>query len=293
MFDIPWYAFALAGAFFIALVSVFEKKVLIHEDPLHFAGSTTFIVGLLSFPFLFFVDWESITLASFLAIYAISLLAAIAFYTTTVAMRGLEAGELSIILALTPAATAVFAFFTLGEALSSKSLLGIGIIIFGLVVLEFPSLWKSRASKRFSKKIHYILIAFFSIFVYATSAVLDRVVLGHAGVRPIDFLAIVQVLALFNFTIFSFFRPVRERTLTKTFMHAPLKMIGISVLLALSRLMYSHAVSITYAALASVLKRTGALFTIVLARSYLKEHGLGHKLFVASIIILGVAVIVL
>lgn len=293
MFDIPWYIFALLAAFFVALVSVFEKKVLVHEDPLHFAGSTTFIVGLLSFPFLFFVDWESISLSSFLSIYAISLLAAVAFYTTSVAMRGLEAGELSIILALTPAATAVFAFLTLGEALSPQSMVGIGVIIFSLMVLEFPSLWKSRTTKRFNKKIHYILVAFFSIFVYACSAVLDRVVLGHAGVRPVDFLAIVQVLALFNFSVFSFFRPVRERLLTKTFTHAPFKMIAISILLVLSRLMYSHAVSLAYAALAAVLKRTGALFTIVLARSYLKEHGVGHKLFVAGIMLLGVALIVL
>ncbi len=292
MFDLPWYVFALAGAFFVALGSILEKKTLLHDDALHYSGAVATLLGLLSLPFLLFVDWTSITPITFGFIFIISLLSMAAFYLTSYAMKGLQVGELSIILALTPVVTALFAFLFLAESLSERAFAGVIVIIFGLVILELPSLWKGRHGNGFSRKVKYILATALGIAIYATSAMFDRVVLGYHGIAPFDFLVIVQTCTLINYGVFSMLRGKKDHLLTASLVKQPLKMLSIAFCIMASRFMHATAISMTYIALASVLKRTSTLFTIALAKSYLHEGDVGHKVLAASIVILGIILVI-
>lgn len=293
MLELPWYVYALLGAFFVALASVLEKKILLHDDPLHYSGSVATVVGVLSLPLLFFVEWSSLSPLSFGFMYIISLLAMGGFYLTSHAMKGLHAGELSIILSLTPAVTALFAFLFLAESLTERAFVGVIVIVLGLIVLELPSLWKTRHAQGFTRKIKYLIAAGLGIGIYAVSSVFDRIVLGHHGVPVFDFLAIVQSVSLFNYLVFSFVREKQDHVLTASFFKQPIKITVISLCIFASRVMHANAISLAYVALASALKRTSTLFTIVLAKSYLHERGVGHKLLAAFIIILGVLLVIL
>ncbi|HYD93173.1 MAG TPA: DMT family transporter [Candidatus Paceibacterota bacterium] len=293
MLEIPWYVFALLGALFVSFASVFEKKVLIHDEPLHFSASSSALIGILSLPFLFFVDWSAIPSIAFLIMYGVSILAMLAFCLVAFSLRALEAGEQTLILALTPAVTALFGFLFLGETLSTQAFLGLILIVVGLIVLEFPSAKAGLHSHAFRKKLVPIFLAFGAVVVYSLSAVGDRIVLGHYDVDIIDFLMIVQVMALANFLVLSWFDRSHKKLLTSSFRRHPMQVATFSILLILSRLMHSQAVSMAYVALAAAIKRSGALFTIVIARTYLKERSVGHKLLAGGIILAGVLSIIL
>jgi drug/metabolite transporter (DMT)-like permease len=287
--ELPWYVFALLGAFIVSLAVIFEKRALRHDEPLHFSASATILVGLLSVPFLFFVDWAALTPEILGFLYAISILSTIAFCLVTFSLKRLEAGEQSLILALTPAVTAVFALFLIGEALSVNGYLGILLVVLGLITLELPSL-KTAA---FHKKMGAVALTVLVVFMYAGSAVLDRVVLGGYGMNPIDMLVLTQVGQMINITIYGLFRGKHDRIFTSSFMRQPGKVTAFSVLMFLSRITYVEAVSVAAVALVAALKRTGALFTVVMARAYLNERGMGHKLVAGIIILLGVVAILL
>lgn len=291
MLEVPWFVFALMGAFFVALSGVIEKDVLKHEEPLHFSGAVAVIGALFSIPFLLFVEFDALTPFFLALIYAVSVLSTLGFSVTAYAMRRLDAGELSSILALTPAATAVFAFFFLGEELDLLHILGIAAVIVGLIVLELPRLMRPMPGKKRSPV--YVLVALLAVFIYATSSVLDRFVLHGNGIRAFDFIVLTQLFAVLNFAIIDIVRGKKDRLLTSAWNHRPLKVTLVALLLFLSRLCHAQAISMAYVALASSLKRTGSIFTILLAGRFLGEKGIGHKLFAAALIFIGAIVLIL
>src|SRR5262249_43009230 len=141
---LPWYVFGLLAALFISLASIFEKSALRHEEPIHFSAASMLVIGLMSSPFLLFVDFSAIPLYKLASMFGIAFLAAVAFFLVALSLKTLEAGEQGLILAFAPAATALSSFLFLGEALTQTAMLGIFLVVLGLVVLEFPSLGRGR-----------------------------------------------------------------------------------------------------------------------------------------------------
>ena len=288
---IPWYGYALLGALFVAVSSILEKKVLAHHEPMHLSGSVAVVGGVLSLPLLLLVDWATITPPLLGLIYCISLLSAVAFCITAYAMRKLDAGELSPILALVPAATAVFASLALGEYLTLQDAAGLFVVVGGLMMLELPALVALRR-KALKKKAGALMLAFLAVFVYAVSSVLDRVVLGIGNVRALDFIVLTQTGTLITFIVYDLVRHKKDRFLMSSLTREPGKVAAIAALLFLSRIFHAQAISMAYVALASALKRSGAIFTVLLAGTILKEKGTMHKLAALLVILGGVLLII-
>lgn len=291
MFDIPWYVFALLSAFFVALAAVIEKKVLIHDEPLHFSHSAVIILGLLSLPFLVFVPWKELTLEMVGMVYLISILAFVAFALVAYSLKRLEAGEQSLILATTPVVNAFLAYLIISEELTQYAFLGLCLIVAGLVVLELPRLQGSAVSLH--KKLIPIGISFLAVVVYAASAVLDRIVLKTHVLSAFDFIMMTQSFMLLNVVVVYGAQGKINKELLSSFFKQPLSLAYFSLSMLMSRLLYAQSVSMAYVALTAVLKRTGALMTIFMARSYLHEKHLGHKLLAGAIVLLGVILVIL
>lgn len=291
MFDIPWYVFALLSAFFVALASVIEKKVLVHDEPMHFSLSAVVILGILSLPFLFFIPWNNLTLEMLGTIYLISILAFVAFALVAYSLKRLEAGEQSLILATTPVVNAFFAYVAIAEELTRYAFLGLCLIVAGLIVLELPRL-KGRTST-LKAKFAPIGLSFLAVCVYAGSAVLDRVVLKTHLVSAFDFIMLTQSFMLLNVLVIYGVQGKITKDILTSFFKKPFHLAFFSLSMLMSRLLYAQSVSMAYVALTAVLKRTGALMTIFMARSYLHEKHLGHKLLAGAIVILGVLLVIL
>lgn len=292
MLELPWYIFALLAALVVAISSLLEKDVLRHEEPLHFSSATSLVGGILSLPFLLFIDWSALGFVELSFLYLISFLSMLAFWLVAKAMKNLDVGEVSTILALVPAAVAVIAYLVLGESLTSTQTGGITVIVLGLLVLEAPHVWSLITKTPTKGRLVYVGLALLAVLLYATGSVIDRVALTTFGISAIQYVALIQVMIMINFMAFERMRGADRRESLTALRHAPRRIIAVALLLFLSRILYLHAISIAFVALASALKRTSAIFSILLSGAILHEEHLVRKLVAASLIILGVVAIV-
>lgn len=291
-FDIPWYVYGLLAAFFVSLASIFEKKALQHDEPLHFSAASLAVIGLLSLPFLLLVDFAAMTPRTLLIMYVISVIATVAFFLVAYSLKRLDAGEQSLVLALTPATTALFAYVLLQEALTHTATIGLLFVVAGLITLEYPSL-KRTGERSFHRKLIPLLLSFGAVLCYSGSAMFDRILLRDGSVSPFNFIVITQVMMFANFFVLSLFKRKDPKLYSSSLSREPLKIVLFSVLIFAARVMQSNAVAIAFVALPATLKRVGALFTVIFAKFYLKEKNIGHKLFAGAIILAGVVLIVL
>ena len=286
MISLPWYVFALSAAFILAVVAVLEKKTLANESPLHFSFAVTVVGGLLSTPFLFFIPWEALSLSELLVLVAATCANVTGFWLVAKATKVLEASEVSVLLSTTPAAIALFGFLFLGEMLSAEQTLGILFIVLGLMVLELPHLFQTLRRKKLREFV-FVGIVGIAIVIYAASSVIDRVVLTTFGITPFHFIVFVQAMSMVVFALIELVASRGSLLAFGPFLRSPVKVLAVALLLSLSRVMYAQAVSLVYAALAASVKRTGALFTVLLSGALLKEQGLIRKLAAVLLIIAG------
>lgn len=287
----PWYVYALSAAFVVAVASVLEKKILDREAPVHFSFAVTVVGGILSVPFLFYLPWETLTLYELSLIGVVSAASASAFWLVAKATKVLDAGEISALLATTPAAIALFAFLFLGEALTPIQTLGMVLVIAGLLVLEFPHLMQMFRRKKLGE-LFFIALIGVAVLVYAGTALIDRVALTTFGIHPFHFIVLTQSMSM---VVFGFVELVVSRGSLAAFgpfLRSPIKVLSVAVLLFLARVFYAQAIALVYAALAAALKRTGAIFTILLSGAFLKEKGLARKLAAAVAIVLGAIAVI-
>lgn len=287
----PWYVYALAAAFVVAVASVLEKKILTDEQPVHFSFAITVVAGLLSFPFLFFIPWETLSPYELSLIGVVSAASACAFWLVAKATKVLDAGEISALLATTPAAIAVFAFLFLNEALTPLQTGGIFLVIAGLLILELPHLAQMFRRKKLGELFFMGLIGI-AVLVYAGTSLIDRVALTTFGIHPFHFIVLTQSMSM---VVFGFVELVVSRGSLAAFgpfLRSPIKVLSVAVLLFLARVFYAQAIALVYAALAAALKRTGAIFTILLSGAFLKEKGLARKLAAAVAIVLGAIAVI-
>ena len=286
--DFPWYAFAFAGALVVAVTAIVEKRVVSQHEPVELSESVALIAAAISLPLLYFVKWQALTGETLAFVFVIAFLTACAFSLSMMALRRLDAGELSPILALTPAATALVAVAALGEVLAVSDAIGIAVVIAGLISLEVPALLSLRKVSR-TQRLAAVTLGLLAVVVYALSATVERLVLSAGHLRPFDFIVLAQVFMAVPFSLYALsarrglFKPLREN---------PGAVLGIALLLFGARVLHAQAVSMAYVALASALKRTSALFTVILAGIFLKEKGTARKLVSLAIILAGVFLII-
>lgn len=290
--DLPWYVFALLGALLVGLAGTLEKKVLVREAPMHFSLASSALIGVLSLPFLPFVAWEQLSTGILLALYALSVISFTSFCLVAFALKRLEAGEQGLLLALSPAVTALAAFAILGETISVHASLGIGLIVAGLILLELPHLRTFFSGLENKSKLLALVATGVAVGLYAVGSLSDRALLAGYGVRPLDLIVVTQVFILVNGAVlWAFLR--RHQSLSLSFEGQTLGVTGFAVLLFGARLCYAFSVASVFVALAVALKRMSVIVTIFSANAYLHERALGHKLIVAGLMLAGGLLIVL
>ena len=291
--DLPWYAYALLSAACAPLIVLLEKRGLTKEQPVRFTTGLTVLAAVVSALFLPLVAWESMSPGIFGVIVFVALFSALGCALSSIAMRHLEAGEVSAILALTPAVTTMAALFLLNEVPSTSALMGVGVIVFGLIVLEFPRLAGLFDRLHPHHALGFVALAFVAVGVYTTSALFDRIALSSGEVSPFDFIVVTQVLMGLMFMTVSLLRPRERFSFLGALKRQPATIGGLVAIEFLSRVLYSHAVSLAYVGLVASLKRVSVIATIILAGRFFHEEGVARKVFAASLIIAGVTAIIL
>lgn len=285
-----WIIFSLGSALIVSVSSLIEKKILNKEHTIQYSVTLTFLVGLLSLPFLFFIDYSSLSLKIVLIIFAVSVIASYAYFLVAKATKHMEISVISPLLSMAPAMTALIAFLFLGETLRAPQLSGLILIVLGSFILEKAS--KEKFHFHIFKKNNYVYFVFLALVLYSITASLDRYVLLSPSISPLSYLVIVQIFIAFNFFVISLIQK-RPAELLSGLRQAGGQTFIIALLTTCSRFLLLNAISLAYVGLVVALKHISSLFTTILGGKLFHEKNIGEKTMACLLIVVGVIVMIL
>jgi len=165
-----WLLYAIFAAIFLSLADIFRKRGLYKEHAQEFVTVRYFFSALIALLFIPFIDismpidgWYLLSIATLLAVTAIIFRAK--------AYRHLEISTVVPFFNLSPAFIAITAYFLLGESISTKQIIGIGILVVGTYILEVDhnihTLLCPFKKILGSRHIHYIFVVLL-LFAFET-----------------------------------------------------------------------------------------------------------------------------
>ena len=281
-----WLFLGLSSGLFHALQSMVSKKAL--EDVNHYL--VAFAYAAFSLPyFIIALLWFDLAPLNFTFWWAAIATSALNVVALVLLMKALSIGELSLtmpFLSFTP----IFLIFTsnlmLGESPSLMGIYGIILIVGGAYVLEmkkgtgisgpFRAFLKNRGSQL------VLLVA----FIYAITSNLDKITVQNSN--PITRNIIVLVLMAIMLLLLIRFKSNQKLVEIKS-RYKLLLIAGFFA--ALTLLFQMIALTIAMVPYVISLKRTSALFSVILGFMAFKERNVGPKLLGSALMVAGVLLI--
>ncbi len=287
-----WFFIALLSSFLSAFAAISQKKVLFKLNPVQFSFYLSIANLLLSIPFFFFIDYNTINSYNLSVLFIKSLIGVAAFLCVMTALKNLQISNALPLLALTPGFVAVFAFLFLGEALKFYEVLGLISLIAGTYILESKNLKEILFPLNvfFKSKYHHYILA--ALLLFTASSVMDKLLLIKLDFTPISLTAFQHFyFALMFFIIYFSFKGKLENHSPQINKTDVLWILLISVLTIGYR--YTQIVSISLASVALTLavKRTSVLWATVIGGRIFKDSNLLKKIIAVLFILLGAILI--
>lgn len=295
-----WLIFALLASILASASSILEKKTLFKQHALEFSATLSVYTLILSIPFWFFADFNSLSLKATGYIYLGSLLGAIGFLLVTKALRHIAISLTSPFLVFEPAMVAVFAVVLLGEKITSLQIIGIIVVIIGAYVLtshEHDHFLEPFKHVFKSKYIKYILLA---LVFYALDSILDKKIVGTPadgglGVSVWTFLALVHFFLALNYLVIMIIFSDGIQGIGKGLKTGGWLVFAVAVFTIGYRLSQMYAVSLPGVLISLVIpiKRLSALFSTVIGGELFHEEYVLRKSIACVIMIMGAVLIVM
>ena len=287
-----WFLLSIVSALFSSATSLLEKKVLLKEHALAFSSTLAFWVFLLNIPLFIIFNHAGIPPLLPLGIIAITaILGGTAFLFITESVIHMEVSEISPLIAIGPAITALFGFAFLGEILTLPQIAGIIIIMFGIYILELKDRSHLLAPFKALVKGRYVHFVFVALLLCACTDVLGKIVLSKYGFLPGTYLFYYQMFtAMFFLIIVIFKRKHMNVELPKTRMDIWL-IILIAILTITYRFTHLSAMKLAPIGIAIAVFRSSTVITTILGGRIYKEKDIARKLLAALIVIGGVILI--
>lgn len=288
-----WYTLAIISALLSATAAILEKKTLFNIKALNFSFILSVFNIILSIPFLFFVNYNTITANSVLVLYGKTVLGAFSFLLVMLAIKNLQISDALPLLVLTPGLVALLAFILLGEKLNYMELLGMVLLLTGTYVLQI----KSRQSllqpfkTAFKNKAYFYVIG--AVLLFATTSILDKALLANYKLQPEAFLPMQHLFLAFNFSVMVLVSKQNKSTANIEFRNAWKIILLISVITIAYRYAHIWAVKLGAVALVLSIKRTSVFFAIVIGGRYFKDQNLLRKSIATMVMIAGAILIIL
>jgi uncharacterized membrane protein len=263
-----WFVLTLTAVLLVTTETQLEKKVLVGTGTLEFAALFAFGNALVLLPMIFVADLTQLNLVVLGWIFLSALLSAGTSFLTFKAIKHGELSEVASLLALSPLVVSLLAWLFLSEHLSSQQLLGLGLIVFGIIFLEFTN-WKVSTGLFSFGKGKYIFYIILCLVMGGFSAIFDRLVLFRWQINPLVYLIFIQLFIAVNYLVYFIFQP----HLISSSQHKLAKswkiIVFISVLTVIHRYLYSTAIQIAFSmGLVVAVYRLSALFNVLVAGEF-------------------------
>jgi len=287
-----WFFIALLSSFLSAFAAITQKKVLFNLNPVQFSFYLSIANLVLSIPFFFFIDYNTINASNLSVLFVKSLIGVAAFLCVMTALKNMQISNTLPLLALTPGFVAVFAFLFLGEALSLFEVIGLISLIAGTYILESKNLKEVLFPFTVFLKSRYHQYIIAALLLFTASTVMDKLLVAKMDLTPISFTAFQHVFfALLLLIIYFAFRGKLVDHSPKINKTDVLWILLISVLTIGYRYTQIVSVSIASVALTLAVKRTSVLWATVIGGKIFKDTNLLKKTIAVLFILLGAILI--
>lgn len=288
---IPWYLFALGGALFVSLSEVIGKKVLMHEHALEFTTLRSVFVFISSFILLPFVRWELITAPIFLIIFIASLLGTAGLLYRMKAVRHLEVSYVSPLMNISPIFLLVISFFLLGERVQPLQLVGILLTVTGTYLLQghrHKGFFEPLLRMVRSAHVHHLI---FALIALSFLQVLDKYIVDILGLGTPTYLFLVYLLISAELLVLEWVR-FDMGDIKKDFGEDGKYVALAGALFFLSVLFGLKSLELAPVSVAIPIRRTSALFSIIIGGRMFHEKNLRRKLVAAALMVVGALLII-
>ena len=288
---IEWYYLSIIAAILSASAAVMQKKVLFREKALSFAATLAIFNLVLAIPFFFFIDFGSLSILNLFVLLFKSILGAFAFLFVMLGIKNLELSKALPLLVLTPGLVAFFAFFILGESISSFALLGMFLLLLGTYLLQlgsgvldpFRSFIKSKGQK-------YII---FALLLFTITSLLDKVLLKGFGLSLNAFMGFQHLFYGLVFILFVMFSGGFS-TLRSSFKFNWKLILLVAFFTIGYRYAHLSAVkSSSSVALALSMKRTAMFFAVLFGGRLFHEGDYRRRVLATLIMVIGAILVIL
>ena len=283
-----WLIPAILSALFDSLKDIASKKSLNNVEPEVAAlANTLFAVPVVLIALIFFE--KPVFDRTFWIIMSVSsIILSVSFI---IYMKSLKSTDISLAIpftAVSPAFMLVVTPILIGESTTRTGSFGVLLIALGAYLLNANK--NSRSVLEPIRAIMHdkgVLLMLLVAFLWSITATLDRIILMHAS--PLFYMTcyylIISVLLSIN-AIYKCKKPIFPQIRKNI---KPLASIGI--FFAIGQIAYIYAYTLTFAAYVVAVKRTNALFSVVLGAIFFKEKNIRGRFFGALLMVIGVAII--
>ena len=283
-----WFYLALITAVLWTVEHTLAKKILKSEKPEYVSLLSSFFSVILSIILLIiFKDSLVFTKSLLWVLIPVALTNATARILYAKSLKFAELSKTIPLLSLSPIFTLFFAFFILGESPPFAAVFGIFFAIVGIYLINMNS--NSNKILEPFKNIFYNKGVFFMFLVasiYGLGGVLDKYGVSHANVityllltNPVSFLAQTAYIASKD----------KSRIFTESLILLRKKWFSLVILALVAFVTITFqfwAVSLTYSSYVIAIKRTSALFSVIVGYILFKERKNIWKTLIGTIIIL-------
>lgn len=284
-----WIIFILISSVLGSIGLLFKKRALRDEHTSEYLTAFKILETLLVLIFAPFIVFKiPLTIVAF--IFLISLTTAVALTYISRSYRHIDLSIVAPLSNLTPLFILVLAFFMLGEHISSKQLLGVGLLLFGTYYLEaehHSGHWFSPFISLFRTK--NIGFLFFGFFLSAVIAVGEKFIVDI--VSPFTLIFYHYCFQTFCFLAITLFFYGGIKDIIHAYKKSGKWILGNAFFANLSNLSYFIAVSMTFVSLATPIKKLSTLFAVIFSGKFFKEQRIFHKSLACCIMLAGVFVI--
>lgn len=287
-----WFFIALLSSLLSAFAAITQKKVLFKLNPVEFSFHLAVVNLILSIPFFFFINYETINSYNLFILFIKSVLGVLAFLCVMTALKNLQISNALPLLALTPGLVAVFAYIFLGESLKTFEVIGLISLIVGTYILESKNLKEILFPLNvfFKSKYHHYILA--ALLLFTASSVMDKFLLVKLNFTPVSLTAFQHLYFAFLFLIIYLISEKKIDT-SKIFANKKdfLWIALISVLTLGYRFTQVVSISMSSVALTLAVKRTSVLWATIIGGKIFKDSNLVKKIIAVLFILLGAILI--
>ena len=276
-----WIVAGIFCAFLFSLASIMRKQVLKHEHTLPTLFWSTVAMAFTTLLFFnqiqFNVKPEIAAMLFWLAFFI-----ALGWYTLFHAIRVSEISAVEPLMNLSPILVALFAFIFLGEHLGLIQYLGIAIIVFGTMILQFD-IKRHALMMSFNRQTIYMGIA---ITAFSIAAILAKAILAHITVMTVLFYvfstsAILYLIAIIaRGYITDIFAPLK---------HTPYIVVGSAATQFSAEVVLHSLMALPIAvSLLIPIKRLSTVFSTIVGGTYFHEGKILQKGIACGVMFIGV-----